>query len=145
MASPDALVRLPSVAEYVSAFAALDAQSQITEKQHEMLAYHHRQPGRTVSATTLAHAVGYSGYESANSQYGRLGALVASEIGLTLRSVQVGVLVDFVYPDQAANDQFLWMMREHVAVALEELGWVPKVSQYLYPDAAIEAGVTRED
>lgn len=54
------------------------------------------------------------------------------------KDVRVGVLADFVYPDQAANDEFLWVMRERVALALEELGWEPRASQYLHPDLALK-------
>lgn len=133
----DDLVPLPSLDAYVSAFATIE--DKITDNQLKMLQVHHAAPGRAVSATTLTHAVGYSGYSAINAQYGRLAALMCRELSVLGRSTKVGVLVQFVYPDQAANDQFLWLMRERVALALEELGWVPRVSQYLYPDLAIQA------
>lgn len=62
-----------------------------------------------------------------------LGGTIIVALGGSCGPTELGVLVDFVYPNQAANAQFLWMMREQVAIALEELGWVPRVSMYLYP------------
>jgi len=47
---------------------------------------------------------------------------------VSVPSVKVGVLVNFVCPDQAANDHFLWLIRERVALALQELGWLTKVA-----------------
>ncbi|WP_156035035.1 hypothetical protein [Terrabacter tumescens] len=135
MASPS-LTLQPSVDDYVGAFDSIN----VTAKQRAMLEFHHAAPGRAVSATTLASAVGFSNYTSANLQYGKLAGHVAGALGLVVpEHVLVGVLVTFVYPDQAKNEQFLWVMRERVALALEELGWVPKVSQYLYPDLAMKA------
>jgi len=104
-----------------------------------MLEFHHSQPARTVSATTLAEHIGWSDYGAVNMQYGTLAHAMCRELGIDLgEQVKVGVLVDFVYPHQAANVQFLWVMRERVAIALEELGWVPRVSQFLYPDLALK-------
>ena len=133
----DNLVLVPTLDAYVAAFAAIE--DKVTDKQRRMLTFHHASPGRVVSATTLADEVGYSGYEAANGQYGRLAARLCRELGLNLGSLHVGVLVDFVSTDQAANEHILWVMRERVALALEELGWVPKVAQYLYPHHALRA------
>lgn len=133
----DDLALLPSLDAYVSAFAAIE--NQITENQRQMLTFHHAAHGRTVSATTLAEAVRFRGYKAANIQYGRLGSLLCRELDLDLAEERVGVLVDFVSSDQAANREILWVMRERVAVALEELSWVPRASQYLYPGLAIQA------
>lgn len=130
------LMLLPSRENYVSAFTAIE--DKITDKQRQMLAFHHAAPGRAVSATTLAAKVGFASYEAVNLEYGKLAHGLCRELDVN-PSVKVGVLVDFVYPEQAANDHFLWLMRERVAFALEELGWVPKVSQYLYPDLALRA------
>lgn len=128
---------LPSVEQYVTAFRAVE--DRITDNQLEMLRFHHSQPARAVSARTLAAHVGWQNYGSANLQYGLLADMVARELGIALgEHVRVGVLAEFVYPHQTANDEFLWVMRERVAVALEELGWVPGVSRYLYPDLALK-------
>lgn len=101
----DNLPMQPTPDAYEKAFAAIE--DQITEKQLLMLAFHHAQPGRAVSATKLAEFIGYKNYNAVNMQYGRLGSMICQQLGLELPGVQVGSLVDFVYPDQAANDHFL--------------------------------------
>lgn len=131
---------LPSVDDYVRAFRAVE--EDITDNQRRMLVFHHAQPARAVSARTLAVHVGWKDYSAANLQYGLLADRVARELGIALgEHARVGVLVEFVYPQQAANTEFLWIMRERVALALEELEWVPRVSHYLYPDLALKAAM----
>lgn len=129
-------ILLPTVHEYVAAFRAVE--DRITPNQRRMLEFHHAQPARAVSATTLAAHVGWSSYSPANLHYGKLGYLLSHELGIDLSGdASVGVLVSFVAPEQAANAQYLWILRENVALALEELQWVPRVSQCLYPDLAL--------
>jgi hypothetical protein len=135
----DALVLLPSLDAYVAAFAALQNRNLISDNQRRMLKFHHASHGRAVSASSLATAVGFSGYEAANLQYGMLGSELCGALGLDLAEEKVGVLVDFVLSNQAGNTEILWVMRDRVAAALEELGWVPRVSQYLYPCLALRA------
>ncbi|EKA62277.1 hypothetical protein B277_03088 [Janibacter hoylei PVAS-1] len=131
------LIALPSVDDYASAFT--EVKDKITPKQLELLRFHHAQPGRAASASTMARAVGFESFSAVNVQYGKLARLVAEAAGLELAEhVKVGALVQFVHPDQAANEHFLWLMRENVAIALENLGWVPRVSQYLYPELALK-------
>jgi hypothetical protein len=130
-------ILLPSVRDYERAFRAVERK--ISSNQRKMLEFHHAQPARTVSATKLAEHIGWSDYGAVNVQYGILAHSICRELGIDLgENVKAGVLVDFAYPHQAANMQFLWVMREHVAIALEELGWVPRVSQFLYPDLALK-------
>lgn len=128
---------LPTVDEYVRAFEAADAAGKITPKQRKMLIFHHSQSARAVSARTLAESVGFANYNAANLQYGKLGGTITEALGGDYGDTEVGVLVDFVYPNQAANAEFLWVMRERVAIALEEIGWVPRVSTWLYPHKAL--------
>lgn len=129
-------LRLPSQAEYEAAFAAIERR--ITAKQREMLAFHHAQPCRAVSARTLAKAVGWDRYSSANLQYGKLAQALNAELGAEYEdTTSIGTIVDFVFPDQAENKHFVWIMREPVARAMEALGWVPVVADCLYPHMAI--------
>jgi hypothetical protein len=131
-------LRLPTVAEYVTAFRAIEPE--IAEKQREMLRVHHAAPARTMSATRLAEAVGFENYNGVNLQYGLLADKVARQLALDLANhVHVGVLVEFVDPGHAANEHWLWVMRPNVAQALEDLGWAPRVSHLLYPDLALDA------
>ncbi len=131
-------ILLPSVADYAAAFQAIEAG--ITPKQRELLLLHHRAQARVTSATRLAEAVGFENYNAVNLQYGLLARQVADQLGIDLNeSVVAGVLVDFVDPGFAANEHFLWVLRPDVAQALEDLGWAPQVSHFLYPELALNA------
>ena len=131
-------IRLPTVAEYVTAFRAIEPE--ITDKQHELLRLHHAAPARTMSATRLAEQVGFEAFNAVNLQYGLLGDRVAHELAVDLSGhAAVGILVEFVDPGHAANEHWLWVMRANVAQALEDLEWVPRVSHLLYPELALEA------
>lgn len=121
-------LRLPTVAEYVTAFRAVAPD--ITDRQCQMLRVHHAAPARTMSATRLAEAVGFENCSGVNLQYGLLAEKIARQLAIDLAGhVQVGILVEFVDPGHAANEHWLWVMRPNVAQALEDLGWVPRVSR----------------
>lgn len=128
-------IRLPHVAEYNTAFRAIE--SRITPKQRRMLELHHAAPGRVMSATRLAEEAGFANFNAANLQYGLLARRVCRQLAVSLE-VELGILVTFVYPGAASNEHWLWGMRPNVAQALEDLGWVPRVSHLLYPDLALE-------
>ena len=126
-------LRVPTVAEYATAFRTIA--DRITPKQLEMLKFHHRAQGHVVSATLLANHAGFDGYSGANLQYGLLAGELLSALGMSLPAnyVNVGILVNFVDPQFAANREFLWVMKQQVVEALEALGWVPTMSHLLYP------------
>jgi hypothetical protein len=129
-------IRLPAIAEYVTALRAVE--SEISEKQRAMLRAHHASPARTISATRLAEAVGFESFNGVNLQYGLLADKIARQLAVDLTDhANVGILVEFVDPGYAANEHWLWVMRPNVAQALEDLGWVPRVSHLLYPDLAL--------
>ena len=127
-------LRVPSVEEYVRALRAIE--SRITPKHREMLLFHHGAPGRVVSATVLANHVGFDGYEGANLQYGLLGSELLRELDVQLPAgyAKCGILVEFVNPVFAANQEWLWVMRPNLAEALEEAGWAEQRLHLLYPD-----------
>jgi hypothetical protein len=133
--------RVPAVVEYATAFRAIA--DRITPKQLEMLRFHHSAPAHVVSATLLANHAGFDGYPGANLQYGLLAGELLNAMSLRLPSnyVNVGILVDFVGPKYAANQEYLWVMRPQVVEALEALGWVPTASHLLYPAEAVPAPV----
>lgn len=131
-------LRAPSVAEYEAAFRAIE--ERMTEKQRAMLRVHHRSPGAVTSASRLAELVGYPNYRTANLHYGSLAKMLAGELGIPEKdAVEVGILVDFVPPDSVANEHYLWVLRPNVAKALENLGWVPKLSHLLYPQEYLQS------
>lgn len=128
-------IRLPYIAEYITAFRALE--SRITLKQRRMLELHHAAPSRVMSATRLAEDAGFPNFKAANLQYGLLAGEVCKQLAVSL-DPELGILVTFVRPETASNEHWLWIMRPNVAQALEDLGWVPRVSHLLYPEVALE-------
>lgn len=129
-------IRLPTVAEYTSAFRALEPR--ISEIQKRMLLLHHASPSRVISATELAKAVGYADFTAVNAQYGRLASAIAEHLDVEGLEVKLGILVDFVDPGAVSNDHYLWVLRPAVAQAIEDLGWAPRVAHLLYPDMALK-------
>jgi len=93
----------------------------ITPHHMRMLQAHYHAPGRTLTATQMSKALGYPTYAAANLHYGKLGRLVAEQIGWRpLSEHTVFVLVTFEKPGR----EWHWIMRPEVAGALEQLGWV---------------------
>jgi hypothetical protein len=124
--------RVPTVAEYVTAFRAVE--QKMTPNQRKLLLAHHAAEARVMSATRLAEQVGFDSYSAVNLQYGALARGVADQLAIEVGGVDLGILVDFVSPGQVANEHHLWVMRPNVAQAIEDLGWAPPVSHLLYPD-----------
>ena len=71
----------PSAEVYERAFSAV--LPKVPDSYRAMLKAHLAAPDHRLSATRLAEAAGYSGYEGANLHYGRLGLLIATEINFT--------------------------------------------------------------
>jgi hypothetical protein len=131
-------ILLPTVDDYARALLACEPT--ITVKQRELLRLHHAAPARVASATRLAELVGYDGYTGVNLQYGKLAAAIGDALGIRVDPrVAVGLLVEFVSPDFVENAHWLWVLRPNVAQALEQIGWVPRVSHMLYPADAMPA------
>lgn len=123
----------PSVKEYVKAFRKIE--SKMTEKQMQMLIEPYNSNSHVTTATDLAQSVDYNSHSAANSQYGTLGSMVSQELGLG--DLGVTTLVLMIEPNHYSTNEWLWIMRENVAKALEELGWVKKTSHLFYPNGMI--------
>ncbi len=108
---------VPSPEQYVSAFRKL---RNVSDTQIQLLRLHYHAPERTITATQMAHAVGYSHYSIANSQYGRLGRLVGEQLKFNPTKEWLGALVTF----EKRQGEWHWIMRSQVAEALERLRWV---------------------
>jgi 5-methylcytosine-specific restriction enzyme A len=91
-----------------------------------------------MSATRLAEEAGFLNFNAANLQYGLLAREICKQLAVSLEQ-ELGILVNFVRPGAASNEHWLWVMRPNVAQALEDLGWVPRVSHLLFPEQALEA------
>jgi len=131
----------PSASVYERAFGHL--LPDMPESYIAMLRAHLAAPDHLISATKLAEAAGYSGYEGANLHYGKLGQRVADEIGFVPPRRDDGTEIwtcaiardtslDTEYPDTSMLEaisrnidtlHFEWQMRPQVVQALRALGW----------------------
>jgi len=138
-------IPLPTVEQYVEAFRKVEQRLGAKQKEilRALLEAHHRAPGRVVSATSLANEMCLKGFDFPNFNtvslhYGILARELSEELRIPPRdAVQIGVFVDFVPPDYASNTDYLWVLKQRVAEALEQLRWVPRVSHLLYPHEAL--------
>lgn len=131
----------PSVSAYRDAFEALIPTLPVSYVA--MLKAHLASPERLISATGLAKAAGYVGYEGANLNYGKLGQSIAREIGFVPPRRADGTEIwtcaiardpgrGTGFADQSIGDapprdvdggHFEWQLRPQVVQALEALGW----------------------
>jgi hypothetical protein len=113
---------IPSPEQYEQAFLAVE--NRITPAQKAMLQAHYRARGRVITASNLAHAVGFESYHAANLHYGLLAQMLREALRLPHTGTELDMLVSFVPPGTQSNDHWLLVMRDEVARALEALGWV---------------------
>ena len=131
----------PSAKEYERAF--LEILPRVSAGYIAMLRAHLAAPDQLISATKLAAAAGYEGYEGANLHYGKLGCLLAEEIGFSPPTRADGTEIwtcsiardpglDTDFPEttfvdgllrQMETGHFEWQMRPQVVQALRALGF----------------------
>jgi len=133
MSSKKAPEKVPSVKEYVTAFRKIE--NKMTEKQKQMLVEHYHSNSHVTTATDIAIKVDFNSHGGANIQYGMLGSMVSEALGLGRLGVITLTLM--IAPDNYSTKEWLWVMRENVAKALEELGWVKKTSHLFYPNGMV--------
>jgi hypothetical protein len=130
----------PSAKEYARAILAIEP---ISESYRAMLRAHLNAPDHLISATKLAEAANYAGYEAANLHYGTLGKMIADEIGflppkrangdpIWTCAIARDPNLDTEFPEtslvQAAlrnidQAHFEWQMRPQVVEALRSLDY----------------------
>lgn len=130
----------PSAEEYARALLAIEP---IPDSYRAMLKAHLYAPDHLISATKLAEAAGYSGYEGANLHYGTLGKIIADEIGFSPPKRANGDPIwtcaiardpnlDSEFPDTSLQEALLrnfdqahfeWQMRPQVVQALQSLNY----------------------
>ena len=76
----------------------------------------------------MAEAIGYNGHSPTNLHYGKLGRMIAEELGykkerLKGQSKYIDALA-IEEPNWDRSQEWQWIMRPEVAKALKELGWV---------------------
>lgn len=143
LASRDGLDRegAPPASVYEEAFSVL--LPDMPSSYVAMLKAHLSAPDHLLSATRLAEAAGFSGYEGANLHYGKLGQRVAEEIGFVPPRRSDGSEIwtcaiardpslETEFPDTSMLEalsrdfdvrHFEWQMRPQVVQALRTLGW----------------------
>lgn len=136
VASQDILADIENldVNEYIEALRGNEAS--ITDNQRRMLAAHYAAPEQLQSIRQLATAAKLSNYTSANLEYGKVGHLVADDVGLDSPGNWMQFLARPATPKTASDGDFGWIMRDNLARALEELGWVETQAQGLDAQAA---------
>lgn len=97
------------------------------ENQIAMLKAHYRAPGRLMTATQLADAVGYPSYSSANLIYGKLGFKLYGELPTKLPRNRDNAVIPTcsiaAIEDQRSSkkEEWLWKMHSYVADALSTI------------------------
>lgn len=91
-----------------------------------MLKAHYHAPNRVLTATQLAEAAGYSGYEAVNLQYGLVGRKLWDEIPTRIATDGDGSpIYTFALADgdrSGPEAEWKWVLRSEVAAAIKELG-----------------------
>ena len=110
--------------EYQDAFCRLD--ESITVVQRRMLVAHAEAPDCMLSVRQLAAAGGYDKPNVTYSQYGRLGHLIASSLGIT---EPWKVWTHFIgHGFRAESGELIWKMHPALVQALIALGWASRSS-----------------
>jgi putative restriction endonuclease len=142
------LSEIPAKPQYVAAFRSLSAQERLNDLQLTILFAQYWAPDHAAGAAELGKAVGHH-LGVVNAQYGRLGHLIADEIGFKPDQREIGtyrwwaVLAEGWYD---SKDRFIWRMHKEVALALEELGWIQREIEHIseevtVPDNLVEGAV----
>lgn len=116
-----------TAAQYRDALLAI--RDQLTSNMLTMLEFQYRAPNRTVTATTLARAMGYPTYQPANRQYGELGKLIADFLNYSPPRRPDGThrywtTLSTDNPDLDEEGDWEYVMRPELAAALADLRWV---------------------
>lgn len=94
----------------------------LSTKQRAMLCYHYTEPNHIMSMGRLADLMGYKNFNAANLHYGKLAAQIGELVGFPPNAENISVFACPSGPDTAGH--FQWQMRQQLAEALENLGWV---------------------
>lgn len=107
-------IELFSPADYIDAFSRVEP----TENQWKMLRVHMAAPNHTITARCMAHALGYSNWNSVNVHYGNFAGKLCNALSVS-PSTNLSVLVNFF---KDPNAEWSLKLRPSVVDALTELG-----------------------
>jgi hypothetical protein len=117
---------VPSSEEFAEAFACLG--SKVGAHHWVMLKALLAAPGRTRTATELAAAAGYPSFASANEKFGKLGRMVAEELGYDPERRADGTIIwtttlatGVPTSGQDGDGLWRWTMRPEVADCLLQM------------------------
>lgn len=103
-----------STNKFVSALQAIPLPG---GRQIEFLRAHYKAPGRALTATRLAEAVGYKDYRGINLCYGLLAVRIGGELGIKNPSLSLLVVFE-------KHKEWIFIMRPEFAQALKKAGWL---------------------
>lgn len=127
------LSTIPTVSEYVAGLAGL--RSRMSAEQVAIVQCQYHAPSHTATATQLAaSACIRGGHPAVNAHYGRLGHMLADEIGFQPDRRNIGTFRWWSVISSGwtiGGGRFVWQMLPEVTDALEILGWVTPGGQPL--------------
>ena len=102
----------------------------LNDNYFAMLRAHYHAPERRITATSLAEAVGYDGYSSANLHYGKIGKYLYEELPMDILRYENGnqkgepIYTNMLayFEKQGSEEHWIWKMRPEVAGAIHALG-----------------------
>ncbi|HXF08431.1 MAG TPA: HNH endonuclease [Candidatus Acidoferrales bacterium] len=123
-----------TVEQYRQAFSKLN----LSDTQMKLLTAHYLMPERTTTARSLANAMGWTSYRSANSHYGGLGTALIETIGEPWPKNPEHTVSVYALSKIWHDREWRWQMWPEVAEALEyvglvESGWSQSTDSVLGP------------
>ncbi len=138
--SPEDVAFARASAQSVEAFkqAYLAVEPQMTAAQRAMLLGHARAPGHCLSMSAIAELGGYTSFEAANTQYGRLGAGFAAALDIDGLAQKTQMLAT-AGAERDGQGHWQWTMRPQLVQALRELGVLDEsIDESAYQAAEME-------
>lgn len=133
------LKHIPAKEEYIAALQSLLKQNRLNDLQRAILSAQYWAPDHTAGAAELGKTIGYH-LIVVNGQYGRLGHLIADEIGFTPDRREIGTYRWWAVLAEGWDNEenrFIWRMHTEVAEALEILGWVQKEAEHFSEEVTV--------
>ncbi len=109
--------KFPSHVQFVDALRRIE--HAIPTSYRLMLKAHHDAADRTLSTRQLAKAAGYKSWRAVNLHYGKLGAMLRSELGWPGKGQASYIFNKF--EKSGPRENWTWIMRPEMARALETL------------------------
>ncbi|HEX5311984.1 HNH endonuclease [Aquabacterium sp.] len=114
--------------QYVAAYRQVEPK--LTEAQRTMLQSHAAAADASRSMEQLAIAAGYSGYEAANIQYGKMAGLIAEALGINGLPQKTMALAETA-GQPARGEHWRWKLRPAFLQALRDVGLIDSSEVWL--------------